>query len=103
MWLFTPIGFFSAVCKPGEQLLTVRARAPGDLENLRDTYMPELSPTQEHGGTDYPYRARISPGALGLGLMAVAEDLTYSNVKAAGHYWTLHQRAGASWDEAAAI
>ena len=40
MWLFTPIGFVSAVRKPGEQVLTVRARAPGDLENLRDTYMP---------------------------------------------------------------
>ena len=81
MWLFTPIGFFSAVRKPGEHLLTVRARSPGDLENLRDTYMPELSPTQEHGGTDYPYRARISPSAFGLGLMAVADDLTYSNFK----------------------
>jgi len=43
--------------------------------------MPELSPTQEHGGTDYPYRARISSGAFGLGLMAIAEDLTYSNFK----------------------
>lgn len=81
MWLFTPIGFFSIVRKPSDTLLTVRARAAGDLEQLRDTYLPELSPTRTHAGTDYPYRAQVSSGALGLGLMAIADDLTYANFK----------------------
>jgi hypothetical protein len=52
MWLFTNIGFFSAVQKSGTDCLTIRSRVKGDLETLREKYLPELSPTIGHGGTD---------------------------------------------------
>jgi len=45
MWLFTNFGFFSVVQKPGDSLLTIRARAAFDLDRLRDEYLPTLSPT----------------------------------------------------------
>jgi hypothetical protein len=38
MWLITPTGFFSIVCKPGDMeagTLTIRARAKSDLQALR--------------------------------------------------------------------
>lgn len=81
MWLFTNTGFYSIVQKPGEPALTVRARARQDLEALRG-YMPELGETVEGQGTDYPYRARISHAAFGLGLSRLGQDIHYSNFKA---------------------
>ena len=36
MWLFTTIGFFSVVRKPGETKLTVRARVAADLARLTE-------------------------------------------------------------------
>ena len=35
MWIFTTIGFFSIVRKPGTDFLTVRARVASDLDDLR--------------------------------------------------------------------
>ena len=35
MWLFTTVGFFSVVQKPGTDKLTVRARVAPDLDRLR--------------------------------------------------------------------
>jgi hypothetical protein len=81
MWLFTPFGFFSAVRKRGTDFLTVRARAAGDLERLRERYMPELSATITGGGTDYPYRATISHEAFAQGLARAARDIDYHNFK----------------------
>ncbi|GLI34198.1 NUDIX domain-containing protein [Desulforhabdus amnigena] len=81
MWLFTTSGFFSVVQKPGKAFLTVRARASGDLDRLREAYMPTLSPTQHGGGTDYPYRATISHKDFAKGMKRVVEDLTYANFK----------------------
>lgn len=46
MWLMTPIGFFSIVEKPYDRhdgTLTVRARVEGDLVELKNRYLPELS------------------------------------------------------------
>ena len=51
MWTMTPIGFYSAVRKPGDSFLTIRARASGDLDALRARYLPALSPTRAGGGT----------------------------------------------------
>jgi hypothetical protein len=81
MWLFTPFGFFSVVQKPGDKFLTVRTRAKGDLERLREKYLPELSETITGAGTDYPFRATASHEAIGRALAAVAKDITYSNFK----------------------
>jgi hypothetical protein len=81
MWLLIPEGFYSIVQKPGEADLCVRARNPGDLERLREMYMPGVGPMKETPGHDYRYRAWVSRGALAEGLAAIARDLAYSNFK----------------------
>jgi hypothetical protein len=83
MWIFTTIGFFSIVQKPRTDFLTVRARVASDLDNLRSKFMPQLSPTTEHGGTDYPFRATISHNDFGAGLAKIGEAITYPNFKSA--------------------
>jgi hypothetical protein len=64
MWLFTTIGFFSAVQKSGTDDLTIQVRVRDDLDRLRAKYLPELGPTKVGGGTDYPYRATVSHDAF---------------------------------------
>lgn len=81
MWLFTRIGFFSIVQKPGQQELTVRARAKQDLDALRSKYLPALDPTKQHAGSDYPFRATISRGELAAGMAAIVEAIDYANFK----------------------
>jgi 8-oxo-dGTP pyrophosphatase MutT (NUDIX family) len=81
MWLFTNIGFFSAVQKPGTDFLTVRARVKQDLDNLREKYLPHLSATQAKGGTDYPWRATVSHADFAAALGKIAMDIDYSNYK----------------------
>lgn len=81
MWIFTTFGFFSAVQKPGESNLTVRTRVAGDLDKLREQYLPELSATVGKGGTDYPFRATISHAAFALGLAKIGGDIHYGNFK----------------------
>jgi hypothetical protein len=81
MWLFTNIGFFSAVQKPGTDFLTVRARVKQDLDNLRQNYLPQLSATQAKGGTDYPWRATVSHVDFAAALGKIAMDIDYSNFK----------------------
>jgi len=83
MWIFTTIGFFSIVQKPGTDFLTVRARVASDLDNLRNQFMPHLSPTIKGGGTDYPFRATISHKDFGAGLAKMGEAITYRNFKSA--------------------
>lgn len=81
MWLLTPIGFFSAVCKPGDAGLTIRSRVAGDLDALRNQYLPTLSATQAGGGSDYPYRARCSHEDWASALSRMALDIDYANFK----------------------
>jgi hypothetical protein len=81
MWLLTNFGFFSTVKKPGEAQLTVRARSAGDLDRLRDQYLPSLGPTVEGAGTDYPYRAHTSTEDLAAAMGEIVRDLDYSNFK----------------------
>ncbi len=81
MWLFTNIGFFSAVQKPGTNNLTIRARVKADLDALRKKYLPELSPTTDHGGSDYPWRATVSHAAFAAALGKIVMDLDYPNFK----------------------
>jgi len=79
--LLIPEGFYSVVQKPVESDLCVRARDRGDLDRLRESYMPGLGPMKETPGDDYRYRAWVSRDALAEGLAAVARDLAYSNLK----------------------
>ncbi len=81
MWLFTNIGFFSAVQKPGTNNLTIRARVKADLDALRKKYLPELSPSIGHGGTDYPWRATVSHAEFAAALGKIVMDLDYPNFK----------------------
>jgi hypothetical protein len=81
MWLLIPEGFYSIVQKPGDADLCARARDRGDLDRLRETYMPGLGATKETPGRDYRYRAWISKDALGDGLATMAQRLAYSNFK----------------------
>ena len=57
MWLFLREGFFSDVTaeEVGAEL-QVRARARGDLDALRDKYLPALGPTKMVPHRDYPFR-----------------------------------------------
>ncbi len=83
MWIFTTLGFFSAVQKPGTDHLTIRARAKGDLDALRAAYLPDLSPTTSQGGSDYPWRATVSHAAFAAALQKMALDIHYPNFKSA--------------------
>lgn len=83
MWLFTTCGFFSAVQKPGDTHLTIRARAKGDLDALRRAYLPTLSATTGRSGSDYPWRATVPHADFAAALQAMVGDLTYANFKAA--------------------
>jgi hypothetical protein len=84
MWLITPIGFFSIVQKTDDaaaDTLTIRARVRGDLEALRDKYVPELGEIIEGAGTDYPFRAVTPRASLSAALTAIVADLDYDNFK----------------------
>lgn len=81
MWLFTTIGFFSAVQKPGTDFITIRARVRNDLDNLREKYLPDLSPTIAKAGTDYPWRATVAHAKFAEALSKIALDIDYGNFK----------------------
>src|SRR5690606_37392968 len=84
MWLLTPYGFFSIVQKPADVAagtLTVRARVVSDLETLRDTVLPTLSPTVADQGTDYAYRATAPREDVAQALGELVMRATYSNFK----------------------
>lgn len=81
MWLFTNFGFFSVVKKDESDDLTVRSRTKSDLDRLRNHYLPSLSASRAHEGTDYPWRATTSAFALAEAMSAIAQDIGYSNFK----------------------
>lgn len=84
MWLITPVGFFSVVQKASDvaaDTLTVRARVRGDLEVLREQYLPNLGEVQESKTNDYRFRA-VAPRADVASAMAnMVNHLQYSNFK----------------------
>ena len=93
MWLFTTFGFFSAVQKAGTNHLTVRSRVSADPDQLRERYMPTLSPTITGGGTDYPFRATISHADFAAGMSQAIQDLAHDNFKNAVAARQGHTRA----------
>jgi hypothetical protein len=80
MWIFTTIGFFSVVQKPGQEHLTVRARVKEDLDALRQK-LPELGPTRATPERDYAYRATVAHADLARALAGLASDIDYDNFK----------------------
>lgn len=86
MWLFTNFGFFSIVEKAadrGRDTLTVRGRFAGDLELLREKYLPELGPIVADAGTDYKYRAQAPRAAVAAAFQHAVAEIDYSNFKSA--------------------
>ena len=84
MWLISDVGFFSIVCKPGDEaqgMLTIRARVRGDLERLRQQYLPSMGPIVEDGGTDYRFRARALRGDVAQAVAAMVGAIDYRNFK----------------------
>lgn len=83
MWIFNRAGFFSAVRSAvgNGYVITVRARARGDLDRFRELYAPELGVTVATPHRDYPYRAVITHEGLARALSASARDIDYPNFK----------------------
>ena len=84
MWLITPVGFFSVVQKTGDiaaDTLTVRARVRGDLDALREHYLPSLSPVQEIKTNDYRFRAVAPRADVAAAMASMVNQLKYSNFK----------------------
>ncbi|WP_249363135.1 NUDIX hydrolase [Burkholderia sp. 4M9327F10] len=84
MWLITPVGFFSIVQKPTDQqagTLTVRARVRGDLEALREHFLPGLGDMSESPGNDYRFRAVAPRDEVAAALGSMIQGLDYSNFK----------------------
>ena len=103
MWIFTTLGFFSIVQKRGTSCLTVRARANGDLDALRERYLPALAPTSAKGGTDYPWRATAEHADFAEAMKQMVLDVTYDNFKNAVAAKQGRARAGAYHDVWAAL
>jgi hypothetical protein len=84
MWLITPVGFFSIVCKPGDEnadALTIRARVRSDLDALRQQYLPSLGEVMENAGTDYRFRAKAHRDEVEKALAKMVHQLDYDNFK----------------------
>lgn len=84
MWLITPVGFFSVVQKASDvaaDTLTVRARVCGDLEALREQYLPNLSDVQESKTNDYRFRAVAPRADVAAAMANMVNHLQYSNFK----------------------
>jgi hypothetical protein len=83
MWLITPIGFFSIVCKPGDQkagTLTIRTRVRSDLQSLKK-YLPNMGEIAEGADTDYRFRATAKRNEVAKALGKMVEQLDYQNFK----------------------
>lgn len=77
MWLFTSKSFISIVQKPGDtDLLTVRARIKGDIENM----FPDAK-VEANKGTDYKYRAKVPRELVAKVVADQVMGLGYSNFK----------------------
>jgi hypothetical protein len=82
MWLMTTFGFFSIIQeRPDDTLLTIRGSARGDLEALRDRYLPRLSDIEEGPETDHKFRAQASREAVAQALSRIAMDIDYATFK----------------------
>ena len=84
MWIVTDFGFFSVVQKPGDEkdgMLTVRARVKGDLERLREEYLPSLGSITESRTNDYRFRARAPRSDVAAAMAQAVDSIRYDNFK----------------------
>ena len=79
MWIFTEIGFVSAVCtERGSSTIKVRSR---DLESLQPLIAQTGSDVIKTPNADYPYRIIISKDEFGVFLANSLELMEYTNFK----------------------
>ena len=84
MWIFTPIGGYSIVQKPGQTRLTVRSRTRGDLVRLHRAMHGarcRCLPIETDFRADYPFRMRVLRGDLAKTVAGLIQDIRYPNVK----------------------
>lgn len=83
MWIQSDKGFFSAVQKPGEDGLTVRARVRKHLEELKSFHPGLIGDCEitENEGTDYPYRIRCTHYQWAGVQFNEVMNIKYSNFK----------------------
>jgi len=81
MWIFTTIGFFSAVQKQDDPtVIQVRARVREDLVRLKEA-VPGASEILALPNRDYPYRVYMSHGDWAGFCAGMAESIDYPNFK----------------------
>jgi hypothetical protein len=96
MWVFTKIGFFSAVENTQDRAtLLVRARVRADIARLADWLAGHGYPCQVHETPERDYRWRVvMPKAVFGSLMGeLAAGIDYPNSKDAVHDGTTRGRA----------
>ncbi len=80
MWVFTEIGFFSAVVDAiDEDQIIVRARVRTDLERLAEKLI--YAKIQDTPGSDYPHRIRVSRDLWARYLHDAVYAMDYPNFK----------------------
>jgi hypothetical protein len=80
----------------------VRARAKGDLETLKERYIPTLGHILKGEGTDYQYRARVSREDMAEAMKRIVMDIDYPNFKDSVAEKQGHKRAriyGEVWSD----
>lgn len=105
MFVFNSEGaYFPALRPPGTfnpekdpRVLQVRARRRGDLERLREHYLPELGKTIRLKQTDYQYRAYCTPAQWGQALARMAEEIDYVKFKDTAKDDQLHDTLLGVW------
>jgi len=81
MWMFTRIGFFSAVIDPkNPDTLMVRARVRKDLERLREL-LPSNPKVLEWEHRDYPYRVIVPKTEFAEAVFELTDGIDYPNFK----------------------
>lgn len=104
MWIFTKIGFFSAVSamKNGEVDYTrvvVRARNREHLVNLNDILGTKASKISTSKNTDYPCRIILSKEVWAQICKTLAEGIDYTNFKGAIDDHIYHDALMRVWSE----
>lgn len=81
MWLYTKLGFYSAVVKRGDTRVSVRSYAKQDLANLIRHFdlHAEIWHTPD---ADYAYRIKLEREEFAHVMSELALQLDYSNFKA---------------------
>jgi hypothetical protein len=87
MWLFSRLGFYSAVAVPGRPgTLVVRARVRSDARNLARLLKQETGQTYRVERTphrDYLYRLTMPVDVWATAVARLAVEVSYPNFKAA--------------------